>query len=743
MLDQHQGYVLAGENDRYSPVTRNESRQEKVLHLRLSAETLEQLSKEDVRISLRSIDDANTVSVVIIKLCILILTIMISFQILTINDAQHNLQKSTEASPHHIYRLEQQGSSSRSSAYSYLANIGEVQTKYAVRPNSTPSSSATSRLKERRELEEARKLEHRAVLLDSAPVSSKPSKSTTGLKLRAKGLAPANKGSPLLQSRSGTPIDSFSQSLPGSPSIGSGHNSVQNTPTNQAKSSPLKRENSPTGLRRQLVQLLAKGPLSRRDIVRESHFAEPQVVSVLGRIASTPDDLQPKGSTGSSTRKFTGPVNRRNSASGSIASASDSSSQGTVYALKDECYTELLVKDWEGYSVEEKVQISTRMKLALDRLGVPHNAAERDQLVRVPGEKGNRMFEKLDLVEGVSEDDHSSISAQSARPKASSSKKPTTKDRLARAAKGKLASPRITPVIVKHSTNSDKEKPTKTNTARASLPRSADARESTMQQDVSKAVKRKIASVPRNSTSGNGSVSQKSSSRKDIEYTDSSDDDENQRSRGRALSTFSQKANTIAGDSKPLIDVTVNRPKNGSISSLNLAREPWLEVRSTKQWHELAKRFHRVYDEYQKGLSRVRDEEDMIKSELRLANKEEEEKDSSSRGNRGDSVSGRNTRSTRGNKAGKDEDEPMLSPSDEREEGEASPTLGQDAQMSSTAFAWRHGGGVKATQAFPSSDSQPMPLEDLEDLVGSVLELEGQLRRMKTVLQTSKENLEA
>ncbi|PWN38130.1 uncharacterized protein FA14DRAFT_177408 [Meira miltonrushii] len=722
MLDQHQGYLLAGEHGQYTPVTRNESRPEKVLHLRLSAEALEQLTREDVRISIRAIDDANT--------------------ILTINDAQHNLQKSTEASPHHIYRLEQQGSSSRSSGYSQLSHVGEVQTKYAIRPNSTPSSTATSRLKERRELEEARKLEHRAVLLDSAPVSNKPSKSTSGLKLRAKGLAPANKGSPLLQSRSGTPIDSHSQSLPGSPNIGSGHNSVQNTPTNQAKSSPLKRENSPTGLRRQLVQLLAKGPLSRRDIVRESHFAEPQVVSVLGPIANTPDTLQPKGSSVSSTRKFTGPVNRRNSVGGSIASSSDNSSHSTVYALKDECYTELLVKDWEGYSMEEKIQISARMEMALDRLGIPHNAVERDQLVRVPAEKRIRLFEKLDLGEGVSEDDHSSKSAHSARPKASTSKKPTTKDRLARAAKGKLSSPRITPVNAKQATSADKEHLTKTKAARTSLPRSADARETTMQQDIPSATKRKTTSAPRTSTSGNGSVSHKSTNRKDIEYTDSSDDDENLRSRGRALSAVSQKADTIAGDSKPLVDLTVNRPKNGSISSLNLAREPWLEVRSTKQWHELAKRFHRVYDEYQKGLSRVRDEEDMIKSELRLANKEEEEKDVSSRGNRRDSVSSRNTRSTRGNKAAKDEDEPMLSPSDEREEGEASPTIGQDAQMSSTTFAWRHG-GVKATQAFPSSDSQPMPLEDLEDLVGSVLELEGQLRRMKTVLQTSKEDLEA
>lgn len=625
-----------------------------------------------------------------------------------------------------------------------MVHVGEVQTKYAIRPTSTPSSSATSRLKERRELEEARKLEHRAVLLDSAPVSNKPSKSSSGLKLRPKGLAPANKGSPLLQSRSGTPIESYSQSLPGSPSLGSGNNSIQSTPTNnQAKSSPLKRENSPTGLRRQLVQLLAKGPLSRRDIVRESHFAEPQVLSVLGRIASTPDNLQPKTSSTSSTRKFTGPVNRRNSSSGSTPSVSDGG-HTTVYALKDECYTELLVKDWEGFSLEEKIRISTRMESALDRLGIPHNATERDQLVYVPGEKlRNRLHDKLDDGERLSDEDVSSKSMQSARPKANNSKKPTTKDRLARAAKGKPSSPRITPVNVKQAATSEKEQPTKTKTTRTSLSRSVDVSDSTMQHDLPSAAKRKNTSTQRTSNSGNGSVSHKSTVRKDIEYTDSSDDDENQRSRGRALSAVSQKASTITGDSKPLADVAMNRPKNGSLSNINLAREPWLEVRSTMQWHELAKRFHSVYDEYQKGLSRVRDEENMLKSELRLANKEEEDGTTSSHGNRRDSLPSRTTRSTRGNKATKDEDDSMLSPTDEREEGEASPTIGQDAQMPTKSFAWRHGGGTKATQSFPSSDSQPISLEDLEDLVGSVLEMEGQLRRMKAVLQSSKEDLEA
>jgi hypothetical protein len=62
MLDPHQGYVLAGEHDDYVPVTKIGNRSEKVLHLRLSAETLQQLTREDVRISLRPIDDTNTVS---------------------------------------------------------------------------------------------------------------------------------------------------------------------------------------------------------------------------------------------------------------------------------------------------------------------------------------------------------------------------------------------------------------------------------------------------------------------------------------------------------------------------------------------------------------------------------------------------------------------------------------------------------------------------------------------------------
>ena len=63
MLDPNQGYVLAGERDHYAQVTRSGNKPERVLHLRLSAEALEQLTREGVKISLGSIDDSNTVSV--------------------------------------------------------------------------------------------------------------------------------------------------------------------------------------------------------------------------------------------------------------------------------------------------------------------------------------------------------------------------------------------------------------------------------------------------------------------------------------------------------------------------------------------------------------------------------------------------------------------------------------------------------------------------------------------------------
>lgn len=623
--------------------------------------------------------------------------------------------------------------------YSHLMHIGDVKTKYAIRPNSTPSSSATSRLKERREMEEARKLEHRAVLLDSAPVSNKPAKSSSGLKLRPKGLAPANKGSPLLQSRSGTPIDSYSHSLPASPSMGSGNDSIQNTPTNQTKSSPLKRANSSPGLRRQLIQLLAKGPLARRDIVRDVHFAEPQVISFLDRIASTPDHLQPKTSSNSTSRKFNGPVNRRGSSSSSTPNPSDSG-HSTIYLLKDECYPEVLVKDWEDYSLEEKVQVSTQMEVALDKLGFAHNAAEREQLVKTPSEKlRNRLHDNLDDGEELSEEDFTAKSLQTTRPKISGNKKPTTKDRLARAAKGKVSSPRTTPNNAKQTSNPDKEYSAKVTSAQTSGKRNAIASEATGQHDVSNTTKRKSKTVPR--VSGNGGVSLKSANRKDIEYTDSSDGEETQKNGRRVTSAGSPNGSNITAESRALADVRVNRIKNGSKPSFNLAREPWLEVRSTTQWHELAKRFHHVYDKYQKGISRVRDEEDMLKSELRLASNEEEER-VSSRDDRRNSVSTRSTRLTRGNKTSNNEDNPMLSPTDEREEGEASPTIGQEAQMSTIAFSWRHGGDSKSTESFPSGHSHPMPLEDLEDLVGTVLEMEGQLRRMKDVLQSSKEDLE-
>lgn len=63
MLDPHQGFLMIGQHDAKDFGTKEERKPEKVLQLRLSAEILDQLTREDIKMKLNTIDDTNTVSV--------------------------------------------------------------------------------------------------------------------------------------------------------------------------------------------------------------------------------------------------------------------------------------------------------------------------------------------------------------------------------------------------------------------------------------------------------------------------------------------------------------------------------------------------------------------------------------------------------------------------------------------------------------------------------------------------------
>lgn len=698
-------YILAGEHDRGGGAKNDQP--VKVLHLRLSAETLARVLEHGGQTNIGNVDGTEPT--------------------LTVNDVSYPLQRSNEAAPHHLHSLTASGPSSPRR----LEHIGQIRTKLAVRPNSIPSSSVTSKLKERREMEEARKSEHRAVLLDAAPVMTKGRTSST-LKLRPKGLAPSANNSPLLRSRAATPVEV--SSLSSSPSA------VANSPkatitanggTSQIKSSPLKRDSSPTGLRRQLIQLLAKGPQSRLKIVQEVQFAEPQILSMLPRIASTPDDLQPTASDVSSHRINGGPVNRSGH-SGPRHSTSASLAHSTIYVLKDEIYREVLIKDWEAYSSEEKVQVSELTEGALDRTGVSKEAPERQQIVRaLPNKTRQHLQDRLDDGSELSEEDMTTADASTSQndkgsSKTNISKKPTTKERLAKAAKGKMSSTRAT--AVKSATKPAANAPVADASASAKESVRNEPRVASTGSTKAKIVKSHALS--RTSSGGTG----KASVRRDIEYTDSSDDEEEDRKRHPASTTSTAHGKSDSSSAAVSASVQAEaRGRQGVGRGASLTKEPWLEVGTARDWHELAKRFRRVYGEYQSGLARVREEEELLRRELKQALMETAEYEGKGR-------TAVYTRTTRNSGTGGDTD--RLNANEEREEGEASPTIDQGASTFGEAFGWRDSAEVKNNTADGQKKRLPMPLEEMDPLVTSVLEMEGQLKRMKSALQASKERLE-
>lgn len=683
------------------------------------------------------------------------------------------LHSTAETNPHDLYSI-QSGSSN-------LQPVERVSAKLSLGPEGNTASSATSRLKERRELEEARKTEHRTVMLNSGPALNKarPVASTSKLKLRAKGLAPAATSIPLIRSRAGTPNETFS--LPGSPNLAAVNRIVMTPPSTSAalqnshnttvKASPLGHSKDIAiphpNLRKRLIQILAIGPISRRNIVQQLHHPEPAVLTLLHQVAqAAPEHLQPPVEA---SKKFSGPVNRRSSAQVSAPTISQNGDRGsnTRYILKDDEYRHVSIKEWTEYSAKERQSVSEHMEEALKRIGLPKNAEEWKRLYP----DGRSIASDVHLktaIDGTDDETIPDLLLSKSHSHSSSSidspsktdggnelmtgkqtiKKNSTMDRLKKAAKGrgstKSSAPSATtskaPGVKKSKSDESSEGAvgTKMSEVEHKIESKSDATPASSSPvkppepaSVKKVEKASKTPPSRSGVTQKKTASTKVANRRDIEYTDSSEDDKMQldtvpvRCAPPSKPISKSKVNNVAVARSSSMSLDGKKIRHGVGSGAAFSREPWLDVRSRGDWERLAERFKRVYEDFIKGRNLLREEEDKIRVDLEEARLEPK-------------VIPKEPRV---------EDEGEVKIEEELEEGEASPRNGTARGMSAmsidpsifTNVIWRSSpkkGSDKVT-------SEPMSYEELETHILKLKETEAQLIRMKGALKTSKKMLEA
>ena len=548
---------------------------------------------------------------------------------------------------------------------------------------------------------------------------------------------------------------------------------------------------SPPTMQTRVIQLLAKGPISRKNIILQLPNSETNVLSMLQQVGEVaPSHMQPAANI---SRKFSGPVNRRTAnVSPSAGSGGDSGGAGTLYVLKDDYYSQVLIKEWAEYDANERQAVSEYMEAALRRLAWNSEGEEWKRLYpdgrpSVADDARKVALGKLDDGGDLStEDEEAKIlrkdhqeramrapsiasSAQSSPTKTdlteeskgekAALKKNSTMDRLKKAAKGKSASKPSTAAIVGSVLTAKKKRPSEggeegrmANTAgieeqapksTASSRRSAVHAKKTLDAAAptqspkegrpSKRVSAGKASAPQKRAA---SVS-KNTARKDIEYTDSSEDEEMPPEKhvptSKALPASTRSGGTSAVKTAPTASTSPEgkRARHGVGGGAAFMSEPWLDVKSRNDWERLAERFKRVYDEYMKGVSRLREEEDLIRIDLEQAKEERAEATKSQAG----AVQG---------------DASLQIDGDEKEEGEASPTLEQDGAFaanydamsvdpaSSLHVTWR----TRTVEKREDAAGKPLALEELQARIQKLQETEAQLSRMKGTLETSKKRLQ-
>jgi hypothetical protein len=455
------------------------------------------------------------------------------------------------------------------------------------------------------------------------------------------------------------------------------------------------------------------------------------------------------------------PANRRSLAPGQGPSASQNGDRraATLYVLRDDVYSQVMIQEWTEYSQSERLAVSEHMEAALRRLGNPPESEEWKRLYpdgrAVNDEAGpeDALSMKRDSSGSPATDSLSKMdAADDAIVTKQPNKKKSNQDRLKsmkKNAKGRNVSRTSTPTPsalkastprkLKVSNGRDDEEttkvaqqespPSKSTNSPAAVPVNLPGK-ATDSAQASKGDKTAKVATSRANVASRTAANAKSGSRKEIEYTDSSDEDQMQLDepplkakkvvlpKGTTEHLNAQKkSSSIVAASSPSPDGKRNRQGVGSGAAFS--SEPWLDVRNCSDWSRLAERFKRVYEEFKKGRAQLRAEEDMIRADLEQAQSAIIKSDSS-----------------------------LHVDDEEKEEGEASPVDGpargilvMDFDPPSFAnVTWRvNSEGGK----FDKNATKPMTYEELETHVLKLKETEAQLTRMMAALETSKRTLNA
>ena len=519
---------------------------------------------------------------------------------LVISGADFPLKLTPESAPNEIFRLNSQETK--------LTKIGNVDTKFSVRPSAV-SASAAHRLKERREEEDLRKEERRKAVLVDHPISATNLKRSSSRSSRPSQL--------IATSRSHTPV---------SPSLVSpASKALPFTKLGQPRDSSLSRDTQ-------------RSPTQPNDAV------QPRSVGTLAGISATKSGLgspfysnralSPDARASSVSASFTedadtshesSPISSVSSKPGPSSSADKETTKTKKGALTTR---QRLAKAAKGGSrilpdSQKKaaaVASATKARPAVSSKELRSSEARNDPAVVLKGQSvaPSKEPEPVSGQLGSAPERGSSLAAMRSaersrtdiahtRPLEANSESRQDKHKIATAQVGDVVSSNVNVQAQKAVTASPKERrakepPDASIKARTSPVKSAEA-------TLSPGIKR-----PREEDSPDRVMNRQSSGSMAIK-----------RSR---TSSFVEGGRPNPPSSQPHQSASPVRPSvKGVGHGATHWSEPWLDVRSVSDWKRLAERFNRMGEEYSANRRRLGIESARLDLEMALARREQEHQD--------------------------------------------------------------------------------------------------------------------
>lgn len=309
-------------------------------------------------------------------------------------------------------------------------------------------------------------------------------------------------------------------------------------------------------------------------------------------------------------------------------------------------------------------------------------------------------------------------------------------DRLKKAAKGKGSSNVKPGASGAHRSEKDNESSETDGKTGAKVTKDSQTRPSIADPHTSQSTpsKRTTNTAPVKSTVASAPMSKATcvSDRRDVEYTDSSDDTRSDKGIGSSKSkdqttlhvtkSAASKENTSAATNDP------KRNRHGVGNGAGTQSEPWLDVKTRGDWDRLLARFLKVNAEYEEGVKKVQKEREEMEAELQMA------KAFLADGLKPGGVYNR----------------------DDVEEGEAYPEINvggvnvvvaplasvdENKYNATMKMSWRMARKDRVNGA--ALASRPFTTEELSQLIDRMRDLEAQLMKMQNVLTSSKIRLMA